>query len=92
MAQAPIFVYGSTFDGNSAKIAGAIYASAPIQIYNSVFTGNESTEEAGGALFSKNTLFITSSTFGEAGKGNISAANGGAILYFGSQRHKSVDN
>lgn len=60
MAQAPIFVYGSTFDGNSAKIAGAIYASAPIQIYNSVFTGNESTEEAGGALFSKNTLFITS--------------------------------
>ena len=79
MAQAPIFVYGSTFDGNSAKRAGAIYASAPIQIYNSVFTGNESTEEAGGALFSKNVLFITSSTFGEAGKGNISAANGGAI-------------
>ena len=79
MAQCSISIFGSTFDGNSAKRAGAVYESSSASIYNSVFTGNSATEDAGGALLSRHALFVSSSIFGETGNGNTAANNGGAI-------------
>jgi len=84
-------VDGSLFTGNSGMRGGAVgvYYGASLDITNeeevsTVFTENVATADVGGAIYLDGAQFLataklTDVIFGEEGKGNKAAKNGGAI-------------